>query len=25
VTDSFSVVFDYGRVSAHGTWLAKAP
>jgi hypothetical protein len=25
VTDQFSIVFDYGRVSAHDTWLAKAP
>jgi type II secretory pathway pseudopilin PulG len=23
-TDSFSIVVDYGRVSAHDTWLAKA-
>ena len=25
VTDSFTIVFDYGRVSAHDTWLAQAP
>ena len=25
VTDSFTIVFDYGRVSAHDTWLASAP
>lgn len=25
VTDSFTIVVDYGRVSAHDTWLAKAP
>ncbi len=24
VTDRFTIVFDYGRVSAHSTWLAKA-
>ncbi len=24
VTDSFTIVVDYGRVSAHDTWLAKA-
>lgn len=25
VTDSFTIVVDYGRVSAHDTWLAMAP
>jgi hypothetical protein len=25
VTDSFTIVVDYGRVSAHDTWLAHAP
>jgi hypothetical protein len=25
MTDSFTIVFDYGRVSAHDTWLAQAP
>jgi type II secretory pathway pseudopilin PulG len=25
MTDSFSIIFDYGRVSAHDTWLAQAP
>ena len=25
VTDSFTIVIDYGRASAHSTWLAKAP
>jgi len=25
VTDHFTVVFDYGRVSTRDTWLAKAP
>ena len=25
MTDTFTIVFDYGRVSAHDTWLAQAP
>ena len=25
VTDSFTILFDYGRVSARDTWLAQAP